>query len=64
VETPATILSEFQLDLGSMRTTSALIHIWKGDGGGYHHGVIGLDILDQASAVALDFRSMRLSLTK
>jgi clan AA aspartic protease (TIGR02281 family) len=66
VETPATILSEFQLDLGSMRTTSAPIHIWKGDGGGreYHHGVIGLDILDQASAVALDFRSMRLSLTK
>jgi clan AA aspartic protease (TIGR02281 family) len=66
VETPTTILSDFQLDLGSMRTTLAPIHIWKGVGGGhdYHYGVIGLDILDQASAVSLDFRSMRLSLTR
>jgi hypothetical protein len=64
VDTPTTVLSDFPLDVEGLTVSLSSIHLWKGTGAESQHGVIGLDLLDQASEVTLDFRSMRLALTK
>jgi len=64
VEAQVTMLPELVLDLGGMRTALQRVHIWdKGAGTDLQHGVIGLDALNQAREVTLDFQAMRMTLT-
>jgi hypothetical protein len=56
-------LPEIQLRVGGLHTTIRPAQVFaKPVGDGFHHGLLGMDVLSQAREVSIDFRSMMLEL--
>jgi clan AA aspartic protease (TIGR02281 family) len=63
VEAQTTILPDFRLEVGGLAAALQPVHVLgKVAGSEFHHGVIGMDFLDQATEVTIDFRAMRMTL--
>ena len=65
VEVQTTILPELQLEVGGFTAVLQTAHILgKGGGSEIYHGIIGMDVLDQAKTITIDFQAMRMTLAK
>jgi clan AA aspartic protease (TIGR02281 family) len=65
VEAQTTILPELRLELGGFAVALRPVHIvGKGGGSEIYHGIIGMDVLNQAKTITIDFQAMRMTLAR
>jgi predicted aspartyl protease len=63
VEAQTTILPELVLEVGGFTAALHPVHILaKGAGPETYHGIVGMDLLDQAKTITIDFQTMRMTL--